>query len=123
MANNELKLEIPQDIITSIVKAQVIASLGKSEELIAGVVQQAITQKRNHYDKTTIFEEQVSEMIRGVAVECFKEWLAENREKVRAEMRKQLTAQKGKLITDLVDGFTKKLTNIYPTVALQFGDH
>jgi len=122
MANNELKLEIPQDIITSIVKAQVIASLGKSEQLVAGVVQQAITQKRNHYDKTTIFEEQVSEMIRGVAVECFQEWLAENREKVRAEMRKQLTAQKGKLITDLVDGFTKKLTNIYPNVALNFGE-
>ena len=122
MANNELKLEIPQDIITSIVKAQVIASLGKSEQLVAGVVQQAITQKRNGYDKTTIFEEQVSEMIRQVASECFKEWLAENREKVRAEMRKQLTAQKGKLITDLTDNFTKKLTDIYARVTLNFGE-
>lgn len=123
MAGSELKLEIPKDIITSIVKAQVIAALGKNEELVAGVVSAAMQEKSTRsYGQNTIFEEQVSAMIREVAVECFKAWLAENREKVRAELQKQLTAQKGKILTDLVNGFTSQLANIYPNVALNFKD-
>lgn len=118
---SEFKVEIPKDVITSIVKAQVIAALGKSEQLVAGVVASAIEQKKDRFDTNTIFEQQVSEMIRQVAVDSFKEWLAENQQKIRAEMQKQLTAQKGKLISDLVNGFTKDLANIYPTVRLQFG--
>ena len=119
---SELKLEIPKDVITGIVRAQVITALGKSEELIAGVVASALAQKRDHYysNSPTIFEEEVVKMIRQVAVECFQGWLAENQEKIRAEMQKQLTVQKGKVITDLVASFTSKLANIYPSVDLKF---
>lgn len=117
----DMKLEIPQDIILSVVKAQVIAALGKSETLIAGVVEAALSAKKDQYSSTpTIFIEQTSAMIREVAVETFKEWLKENRDKVQAEMRRQLTAQKGKVLTDLVDGFTKDLVNIYPRITLDF---
>lgn len=118
---SELKLEIPKDVITGIIKAQVIAALGKSEELVAGVVASALSQKKDHYSSSpTIFEEEVVKMIRQVAVECFQGWLAENREKIRAEMQKQLTVQKGKVITDLVASFTSKLANVYPSVELKF---
>lgn len=119
---SELKMEIPQEIVKSIVQAQVVAALGKSEALIKAVVESAMMQKNNSYDRTTVFEEQVTEMIRAVAVESFKEWLEANRERVRAEMQKQLTAQKNKLMVDLVESFTRNLTNIYTTVALKFGD-
>lgn len=119
---SEFKVEIPKDVITSIVKAQVITALGKSEQLIAGVVTAALEQKTDRYSSSpTIFEDQVSKMIREVAVESFQEWLKENREKIRLEMRRQLTAQKGKLLTDLVEGFSSKLATIYPNVKLNFG--
>lgn len=120
LSGNEVKMEIPQEIITSIVKAQVIAALGKSDDLVKAVIEAAITQKSNSYNRTTIFEEQVMEMIRKVAQECFQEWLTENRERIRSEMRKQLTAQKGRLMTELVDGFTKQLSSVYANVALHF---
>ena len=119
MASSEMKLEIPQDIVLSVVKAQVIAALGKSEQLVSGVVASALSAKRNSYDRTTLFEEQVTAMIHEVATECFKEWLAESKEKIRAELRRQLTAQKGKAITDLVDTFTSQLATIYPSVSLK----
>lgn len=119
---SEFKVEIPKDVITSIVKAQVITALGKSEQLIAGVVTAALEQKTDRYSSSpTIFEDQVSKMIREVAVESFQEWLKENREKIRSEMRRQLTAQKGKLLTDLVEGFSSQLATIYPSVKLNFG--
>ncbi len=118
---SELKIEVPEAVIKSIVQAQVVAALGKSEQLIEGVVRAALEQKKNSYDRTTVFEEQVSEMIRGVALEAFKEFLVESKERIRAELKKQLAAQKGKVITDLVDGFTRDIANIYPTVTLKFG--
>lgn len=121
MSGSELKMEVPKEIVASIVKAQVIAALGKSEELIAGVVRSALEQKTDRYSSSpTIFEAEVTRMIREVAVESFQEWLKENREKIRAEMRRQLTEQKGKLLTDLVNGFTNQLTSIYPNVKLNF---
>lgn len=122
MSGSELKMEVPKEIVASIVKAQVIAALGKSEELIAGVVRSALEQKTERYNSSspTIFEAEVTSMIREVAVESFQEWLKENREKIRAEMRRQLTEQKGKLLTDLVNGFTSQLTSIYPNVKLNF---
>jgi len=119
MSGSELKMEVPKEIVASIVKAQVIAALGKSEELIAGVVRSALEQKTERFSPT-IFEAEVTRMIREVAVESFQEWLKENREKIRAEMRRQLTEQKGKLLTDLVNGFTSQLTSIYPNVKLNF---
>lgn len=115
-----MKLEIPQEIIRSVVQAQVVAALGKSEDLIRAVVQQAMEQKKDSYSRTTVFEDSCAVAIREVSVEAFKEWLAENKEKVRAEMRRQLTAQKSKIITDLVDGYTKNLATIYPSVTLNF---
>lgn len=120
MSGSELKMEVPKEIVASIVKAQVIAALGKSEELIAGVVRSALEQTERYSSGPTIFEAEVTRMIREVAVESFQEWLKENREKIRAEMRRQLTEQKGKLLTDLVNGFTGQLTSIYPNVKLNF---
>lgn len=116
----EMKLEIPPDIVLSVVKAQVVAALGKSESLIAGVVESALNKKVNSYDRTTIFEEQVTKMIHDVATESFKEWLAEHRDAIRAEMRKQLTAKKQKVLGEIVEGFTKELTNIYARISLDF---
>ena len=116
----EMKLEIPQDVVLSIVKAQVIAALGKSEQLVAGVVEAAFGTKENSYDRDTIFERQVTKMINDVAVECFKEWLQEKRADIRSEMRRQLTAKKGELLTSLVDSFTKDLVNIHTSVRLGF---
>lgn len=116
----EMKLEIPQEMVMAAVKAQVIAALGKSEQLIEGVVSSALAQKRESYNRTTIFEEQVTKMIREVAEECFRDWLEENKEKVRAEMKRQLAAQKGKILTDMVKQFTDQLTNIYARVSLSF---
>lgn len=117
----DMKLEIPQDIVLSVVKAQVIAALGKSEQLVAGVVESALVAKVDRYSNSpTIFEAEVQKMIREVAVETFQVWLKENRDKIQAEMRRQLTAQKGKVLTELVDGFTKDLVNIFPRVSLDF---
>lgn len=122
MAGTEMKLEIPQSIIREVVQAQVVAALGKSEQLIAGVVAEALESKRRdaYSNSPSIFAEQTSAMIREVAIDAFKGWLAENKEKVRAELRKQLTAQKGKVITSIVDQFTGQISNISARIDLTF---
>lgn len=122
-SGNEMKVELPQEIITSIVRAQIVQALGKSEQLIEGVVKAALEQKKDSYSRTTVFEDQVTEMIRKEAVDAFGEWLTENREKVRAALRKELTAKKGKLVTDLVDAFTTRLSVYSPDIVLKFPEN
>lgn len=122
----EMKLEVPPDIVRSIVQAQVVAALGQQDKLIEGVVAAALSEKnRDRYSSSTdpsIFQEQVSRMIREVAVEAFKEWLAENREKIRTEMRRQLTAQKGKALGSIIESIMAKLADLTPSVHLYFSD-
>lgn len=121
MTNPELKLSIPQEMVLAAVKAQVIAALGKSEDLVAGVVSSALAQKANSYDRSTLFEQEVVKMIREVAVESFREWLTENRAKIRAEMLKQLKAQKGRVITEMVDSIMKDLPRVSASVNVRLG--
>ncbi len=120
MAENELKVQIPNEIITSIVKAQVVAALGKSDELVRAVIESALNQKRDSYSKETLFEAAVVKMIQEEAQEVFKAWLSENKEKIGAEFKRQLGIQKGKVISGLVESFVKQLTNIYASVKLAF---
>lgn len=109
-------------MVLAAVKAQVIAALGKSEDLVAGVVSSALSQKANPYDRQTLFEQEVVTMIREVAVECFRDWLAENREKIRSEMHKQLRAQKGRVISEMVDGVMKDLPRVRASVQVSLSN-
>lgn len=121
MTTPELKLSIPQDMVLAAVKAQVIAALGKSEDLVAGVVSSALAQKANSYDGSTIFEDEVAKMIREVAIDSFRDWLNDNREKIRAEMLKQLKTQKGRVVTEMVDAVMEDLPRVRASVNLSLG--
>lgn len=120
MDNNELKMTVPQEIINSIVKTQIVAAIGKSEALIAGVVEAILNHKDSQYDKHTAFEKQTMEVIRTTAVEVFKEWLKENRDKVRSALITQLNVNKKTIVDKMVKSAVDDFSNVHVTMSLNF---
>lgn len=106
----KLLMTVPRDVIDAQVKAAVAIALNKDPEaLVRAVVEAAIGAKKNSYDRETIWQEQVNEMIREVAKEEFKAWLAAQRPAV-AKMIKEKLGKNSKELIDkvaakMVDGF------------------
>jgi hypothetical protein len=117
----KLLMSVPRDVIDAQVKAAVATALNKDPEaLVRAVVEAAMNAKKNSYDRETVWQEQINEMIRAVAREEFKAWL----ETQRAPIAKMIREKLGKSSKELIDKMAAKMvdgfTNIY--VSLNWPD-
>jgi hypothetical protein len=117
-ADTQVVMKIPPEIVQASVKAAVVQALGKDPEaLVRAVVDAAMHEKTNSYDRTTIWDSKVNAAIRDVAAEAFKEWLDEQRPMIRAAVRARL----GESRTKLVDDFASKLVDgLISTIGVSF---
>lgn len=108
---SQIGIAIPQGLIEDLVRAAVVRELGGQQELIEGIVNQALSQKKDSYSKGTIFQDQVATMIRDVAREAVQEWVASKKEEIKAAFLKHLSSRDGlpakKMVEGLVDGISK----------------
>jgi len=121
--NMQVSVPFPQEIIDTQVRLAVAEALGKDPRaLIEAVVKVAVGAKVNSYDRETIFQRAVGEMIQGVAKEVFGEWIAENREAVKAAVVKQMRLKSGlaeSIAQRVAEGFAKSL---YVSVSLTISE-
>lgn len=121
MSKSEVSISIPDDLIKTLVMAEVSAALGKQDQIIAAVVKNAIEAKKDHYSRQTIFEEQVHEQIRAVAVEAFKGWIGDNAEKIRVAILRELEKNKKRLADDLAKALVDGRFYVKPTISVEIG--
>lgn len=101
--------EITRDIVNAQIKAAVVSALAKDpEKLVSAVVTAAMQEKeRGSYSSDApIWDKMVNEMIRESAKDAFKEWLAENAEMIKREVRKRLVREKTQFINKIIDSLT-----------------
>ena len=111
----KILMSVPKDVIDAQVRAAVATALNKDPEaLVRAVVEAAMAAKKNSYDRETIWQEQVNEMIREVAREQFKEWLVEQKPAVSKMIREKL----GKSSKDLIDKIAAKMVDGFSNVYL-----
>lgn len=116
--DTKLLMTVPRDIIDAQVKAAIAIALNKDPAvLVRAVVDAAMGAKKNSYDRETIWQEQVNEMIREVAREQFKEWLVEQRPAVSKMIREKL----GKSSKELVDKVAAKMVDGFQNVYISIG--
>ena len=85
-----------EETVEGEIRAAIAKALGKNPEaLVRQVVDLAMTQKKNSYDKTTIFQAAVNEMIRRAAKEELKAWLEEKSGEIRAALAARLNEDEG----------------------------
>lgn len=111
-------------VVETTVRAAIAESLSKNPaDLVEKIVNIAMAEKQNSYDRTTIFRHAVNEMIRNAAKEEFKFWLEDNRVLIRQAIQKRMKDQGGKFVETvakkLVDGMA---SNFYATVRLKVED-
>lgn len=104
-------LSIARDTLMDFVRGEIVRSLGNQEEMIRAVVRASLdaTDPRSVYDKKPIFQKQVESMIREVAHEIAREWIAAKREDIKAAFKKAIESESS--IDKLVNGMIGSLAN------------
>lgn len=109
--SNEIKLQVPDDIILDHVRMAVGHALGTGDtpKLIEQVIRVAMT--KTDYNRKPIWGAAVEQMIMKVAEETFKAWVEKNRPAIEAGISAALKKQKNALVTALVDGILESAAN------------
>ncbi len=119
-------VNIPKDILEPIVRAQVTAGIikafGDPAELIASVVERALSQKvaedgkvSNYQseNKFTVIEALSRKMINEIAKQMLQDYMQTQRPKIEKALKATLARQHGKFATAMIEGLTKAIDNKY----------
>lgn len=111
MAQSEVQIRIPEQLITTLVEAEIAKTIGQSEQIVREVVRSAFSQKVDRYSTSnTIFGAAVKKAIREMALEIWREWMLDHRDEVRKALLKELEAGKGRRIKEMVDQMLEKMS-------------
>lgn len=113
-----MDLKIDEKSLEALIKGQIQAAAAdvlskQSPELIRRLVDHALAAKQNSYDRQTIFEATVQEMIRQEALAAVKTWLDEQRATIRKSVYEAIKRKDGglaqKIAEQLVVGLSRNL--------------
>lgn len=100
-------------IVEAKIRESVASALNKDTgALVESIVELALTEKRHSYDQATIFQTHVNKKIREAAHDAMVEWLDEQRPAIRDAVRKRLSKNGAKLITELADKLAVATTEL-----------
>lgn len=121
MSKSEVSIAIPDELIKTLVMAEVTKSLGNQEQIIGAVVRSALDRKENSYDRETVFQKETMKAINEMAVAAFKEWLTENAEKVRVAVLRELNKRKAAFADQLAKALLDGRFYVKPTISVEIG--
>lgn len=107
------------------IRSAVAGALSKEPgALVQAVVTAAMSEKDGYSARgETVFQKAVNEMIRKAAKEEFGAWLDENRDKIRAAIRKRMKASGGPFIDTVADKLVEGMASgFYVSVQLKVED-
>jgi hypothetical protein len=104
MAEQQIVMKVPEEMIKAQVQSAVVQALSKDPEaLIASVVGYALAQKANSYDRETILDRLLREMIHAEVKAAFALWIEEQRPAIRAQMVTALGKRKEAQVKTMAD--------------------
>lgn len=117
MATTEGSIE---KVVESAVRAQVsqmvVQSLegvdGLTARIVAGALQSPVRDQRSYRDIPFI-EKLAKDAITQAAQEAITAWIDENRDALRKEVARQLTANKDNIAASMIQSFTEAASSIY----------
>lgn len=98
-----------KEIINPVLTAAVVEALGDSKKLIEAIVEKALTQKKDYYDKQTTFEQATMNAIHSAARVAFDKWLREKEHDIQLAVFEALNREEGAVIKAIVEGFIDRL--------------
>lgn len=120
MTDSNVQIKIPEQLISDMVRAEIVKNLGDTGEMVQAVIQQALREKEQGYNRETKFGDACNTIIRAECLAIFREWIEEQKPSIRKALLQRLTVAKSKNIKDLVDGIIKGLTPYNCSVSLSW---
>ncbi len=115
----EVNVNVSKDLIEPIVRAEISAAIVRGlegkEQMIGMIVSRVLSDKVNsegkkdsysHHNDTTMLEWLCQNMIREAAKAALATYIAEQKPRIEAELKKQLVKQQTGLATALVSGLS-----------------
>lgn len=129
LASINLSKEIIEPIVREQLQASIVAALGKSEQLIAGVVQTILNTQVDREGKRgsgygynhTLIQWMAEDAIKEAAKEAIKEWFAANRETLKKDIKRALTDNRAMMAEQYVMGLCEHAQNSGITVSVSVG--
>jgi len=118
----DVKVELPDGLVTDLIRAEMVKQLGDKEALVEAVVKAALTEKDKTYSRQTMFQRQVITQIQDAGRKVFAEWLNTNKELVRKALLAHLNADKQKRLTEFCERLTEGLLAYNVRVSLSLDD-
>jgi len=120
----EFNVKLEEDLVKTYIEKAIAEALGKNPEaLVQAVVREAMSAKRNTYDRKTIFQSAIEEMIRQAAKEQFKLWLDTQKDKIKKALQERLAKEGDGFIAKVTDSIVTGLAeSFYVSVHLKIED-
>jgi hypothetical protein len=102
---SEMKIELPKQLIEDTIRAEMVRQIpaDKRDKLIESVIRSALSQEVDRYSNRTVFQDEVSKMIREEAIAIFRAWLDENKTKIKDALFKYLNAAPQERLTEFCE--------------------
>jgi len=107
-----LAIQIPENLIKQAILAEVAKAL-PPDRIVAEVVRMAMGEKRNSYDRSTIFEATITAEIQKLVKEIFNEWLKTQKDKIRENLVKELEKGGAKRVKEIATKLADGLSTVY----------
>lgn len=108
MTDSKVQMHIPEELISDMIRGEIVRSMPNKGELVASIVRQSLNEKSRGYGNGTKFGEAVNSLIRKEAEKIFAEWVEENRGLIRKAFEHDLLKNKQRhlktLAAAMVDG-------------------
>lgn len=120
MADSNVGITIPKQLIDDLVRAEIVRAIGKREEMIAHVVNQVLNEKEDNYSRETRIERAFRDMIIGEAKALLQEWLLQNKDEFRKSLMAHFNDHKAKRLKEMAEALTNGLLDSYINVNVNF---
>jgi hypothetical protein len=134
MSDSAVQIKIPEELVTNMVRAEMVKQLGGLEEVAKQVVIAAMDEPAtDRYGsetykwvdgkrfRVTRFETRVNEMLQKEAEAVFQAWIDTHREALNKALMGYLTKNKNKVLKSLCESMVNGLTSfrVHATLSLK----
>ncbi len=108
MSDSAVQIKIPEELISDLVRAEIVKAVGNKEAFVNAVVMRALGAKSDSYPYKSLIETEFTKMVQEEAKKVFGEWIEENRGLLKKYFLQALNQEKGarlqKMAEDLIAG-------------------
>ena len=122
MTDTKLEVKVPEGVVESVIHAEILKAIPNKEKMMAEIIHRMLTAKECSWDKETVFEKTVKQMIEEKAKNIFSDWIRKHEEDITKALMKYLNSNRQKRLKDFCEELIRGVTKYRIEVRLNLGE-